>query len=397
MTSLAIVFADRPHVATPHGFRSRLTTGTLLVLAALLAGADARALTNGVALAPPMGYNSWYGNTANNSDALIRSVADQMATNGMRDVGYQYVNMDDGWAGSRDTSGTIIPVLSKFPNGMKAVADYVHSRGLKFGLYTTGSTNTCGYYAGSIDHEIQDANTYAQWGVDFVKFEACLIPWYELFPEAQVLSVRMQQALLHSGRPMVFSLSTGAFENWMPRYSNMPRGTGDYDGTWATILYHIDVVASSPFIPGPGIWNDPDVVDIGTNFSTVQNTSIFSMWCQAAAPLIVPFRGCQLHEHPMQPGGNRRGRGHGLESRGAVSPQMRRSKSGPSPLAPPTPPSDRGAPQPRLQLRRHHRELERPRPACRRRDPCAICGRTISRDISPTPIRPVFRLTAASS
>jgi alpha-galactosidase len=287
MTLRTVAVADLSLAGGPPAFRTPLLTTTLLLLAALLVGADARALTNGVALTPPMGYNSWYGNTVNISDALVRSVADQMATNGMKDAGYQYVNLDDGWAGNRDSNGVMVPVPSKFPNGMKAVADYVHSRGLKFGLYTTGSTNTCGYYAGSIDHEIQDANTYAQWGVDFVKFEGCLIPWYELFPEAQVLSVRMQQALLHCGRPMVFSLSIGAFENWMPMYCNQPRGTGDYGSDWPTILYHIDYVASSPFVTGPGIWNDPDVVDVGPDFTTVQNTSIFSMWCELAAPLIV--------------------------------------------------------------------------------------------------------------
>jgi alpha-galactosidase len=266
--------------------RAQSVSGWLL-LATLLAGPNARALTNGVALLPPMGFNSWYQYIESANEALIESIADQMATNGMKAVGYQYVNIDDVWAGSRAPDGTIQAVTDKFPSGLKALADYVHARGLQFGLYTTASATTCDYFIGSLAHEQQDANTYAQWGVDFVKIEGCSLPLSELFPDNPVWVARMEQALLQSGRPMVLSLSIGPFENWVPNYCNLPRATGDFDGSWTNILHHIDVAGSSPFASGPGIWNDPDVVDVCAEFFPTQNSTIFSMWCELAAPLLV--------------------------------------------------------------------------------------------------------------
>ncbi len=233
-----------------------------------------------------MGYNSWYQHNSGVSEGLIKSVADQMATNGMRAVGYQYVNLDDGWAGSRDTNGNIIPDPDKFPGGMKALADYVHAEGFKFGLYTTGSTNTCAFAQGSIAHEEQDALTFASWGVDFVKFEACRLAWYELIPDVQVYCARMQQALAHAGRPMVFSLSIALSEYWLPNYCNLPRGTGDFDGSWDAVLRHIDLDAASPFVPGPGVWNDADVLPVYIEAGPDQNMAVFSMWCMLVSPLL---------------------------------------------------------------------------------------------------------------
>jgi alpha-galactosidase len=244
--------------------------------------------TNGVALVPPMGFNSWYSYNITVSESLIKSIADQMATNGMRAAGYQYINLDDGWASYRDANNVIVADTTRFPDGMKALADYVHAKGFKFGLYTVGGTATCAGYPGSAGYEVLDANTYAGWGVDYVKFEGCSLPWWELDPNEQTMSVRMEQALLQTGRPMVFSLSIGYVENWIPNYCNLPRGTGDLNGTWTNILGHIDYVAALPFKGRPGMYNDPDVLDLRGEFSATEETSIFSMWCMLAAPLIAP-------------------------------------------------------------------------------------------------------------
>jgi alpha-galactosidase len=260
-----------------------LGLATLLLLAP-----PVRAETNGVALVPPMGFNSWYSYNIGINESLIESIADQMATNGMLAAGYQYVNLDDGWAGYRDANNVMVANTNRFPSGMKALADYVHAKGLKFGLYTVGGTYTCAGYPGSAGYEVLDANTYASWGVDYVKFEGCDLPWYVLNPNEQTMSVRMEQALLNSGRPMVFSLSIGYVENWIPNYCNLPRGTGDLNGTWTNILLHIDTVAGMPFQGRPGMYNDPDVLDLRGEFSSTEEMSIFSMWCVLAAPLITP-------------------------------------------------------------------------------------------------------------
>ncbi len=268
---------------------SRLRRLLLLVVVAL-APAVGRAVTNGVALTPPMGWNSWYGNGAAIDENLIKSTADQMATNGMMAVGYQYVNVDDGWMGSRDSNGVMVADTSRFPSGLKALADYVHSKGFKFGLYTTGSTNTCSYFNGSYGYENLDAQTYAGWGVDFVKYELCSQPWYESWPHQQACAVRMAKALMNSGRPMVFSYSAITFEPWMTNFIHMPRGTGDLAHNWTNILAHIDYVAQFATYAGPGQWNDPDVLDIGVgaNYTDAQHKAIFSMWCVLAAPLLTP-------------------------------------------------------------------------------------------------------------
>ncbi len=262
--------------------------GIFIVLVLLLPAQTASALTNGVALTPPMGFNSWYGYGAGGAnEALLKSIADTMATNGMLAAGYQYINVDDGWPGYRDTNGVIVADTNKFPDGMKALADYVHAKGFKFGLYTTAGKNTCAGYPASANHFAQDAATYAAWGVDYLKYEGCNVTSYETGPRQQIYCARMQQALAHCGRPIVFSVSVNGFENWMPQYINLFRGTGDVDESWPNILAHIDYVARTPAFAGPGQWNDPDVLEIGSGFfSETEYTSIFTMWCMLASPLL---------------------------------------------------------------------------------------------------------------
>ncbi len=261
----------------------------LALLLAFAFAAPARAfLTNGLALLPPMGFNSWYQYNFSVSETLIESIADQMATNGMLAAGYQYINLDDAWMGQRDTNGVMTSNPGRFPSGIKALADYVHARGFKLGLYTTGSTNTCAYFLGSVGHEELDANTYASWGVDYLKYELCSTPWWEVQTHGQIHNVRMSQALLHCGRPIVFSCSIGTFENWMPNYINLWRGTGDINGAWDTILSHIDYVAQTPSSAGPGGWNDADVLEVGNGaYPLAQSQAIFSMWCILTGPLLV--------------------------------------------------------------------------------------------------------------
>ena len=240
-----------------------------------------------------MGYNSWYANGSTISETFIRGVADQMSTNGMLAVGYNYINLDDGWAGYRDTNGFMIPDTNKFPHGMKALADYVHSKGFKLGLYTVCGTNTCALLQGSADHIEQDAATYAAWGIDYVKFEACSLPSYEIIFRQQIYIIRMMQALQETGRPILFSSSiASSFENWMPAAINLWRGTGDENAQWLTILNHIDFVAQTPDAAGPGRWNDPDVLMIGNNFFNANECrTIFSMWCELSAPLLTLISG----------------------------------------------------------------------------------------------------------
>jgi alpha-galactosidase len=242
------------------------------------------ALTNGLALTPPMGYNSWYANGTNVSDAFLRNIADQMVSTGMRDVGYHYLCLDDGWAGYRDTNGNIVPDPSKFPNGMKPVVDYVHSKGLKFGIYTVFGSNTCAGLPGSYGHVVQDANTYAAWGVDYLKYEGCSFP--DPLDHEQEQCELMGNALKSRGRPIAFTMSTGPYQSWFPSDLNMWRGTGDYTGLWQNLLDHINFVSQSAYAAAPGGWNDPDVLNIGNSYLDEQ--ACFSMWCILAAPLLTP-------------------------------------------------------------------------------------------------------------
>ena len=232
-----------------------------------------------------MGYNSWVRQWHGNQRRLLRSVADQMVSTGMRDVGYQFLCLDDGWAGFRDTNGVIVPDTNKFPYGMKPLVDYVHSKGLKFGIYTVFGSNTCAGLPGSYGHIVQDANTYAAWGVDYLKYEGCSFP--DPLDHQQEQCELMGNALKNCGRPIVFTMSTGPFLSWFPTDLNMWRGTGDFSADWQTILYHINFVNQSAYGAGPGGWNDPDVLATGIS-AYPDSQAVFSMWCILAAPLLTP-------------------------------------------------------------------------------------------------------------
>jgi alpha-galactosidase len=243
-----------------------------------------------------MGWNS-YNHFANNiNEQLIRETADAMATNGMKDAGYVYLNIDDCWQGERDTQGFIQPDPQRFPSGMKALVDYIHSRGLKFGIYSDGGAHTCGGRLGSRGHEYQDALTYAQWGVDYLKCDWC---------EAEDLKAEgaystMRDALYSAGRPIVFSLCEWGDNKpwlWAGKVGNLWRTTGDiyncFDcvidhGTWKAlgVLQILDKQDGLREYAGPGHWNDPDMLEVGNGMPVNEERAHFSMWCMLAAPLI---------------------------------------------------------------------------------------------------------------
>ncbi len=255
---------------------------------------DLFALDNGLALTPPMGWNSW--NTFHCWDIneqLIMDVADSMVSKGLRDAGYEYVVIDDCWQTQRGADGVIIADPAKFPSGMKALADYVHSRGLKFGLYTCVGTNTCAGRPASYGYEEIDAQTYADWGVDYVKVDWCFSGGLD----AKVQYTKFRDALLATGRPILFSICEWG-ENkpweWAQNVGNMWRSTYDivscFDCNeflnmgWSKIIEQN--VNYAPYA-GPGHWNDADMLEVGTaGLTETESLTHFVMWCMMASPLI---------------------------------------------------------------------------------------------------------------
>ena len=260
------------------------------------------------AATPPMGWNSWnhFGDKVN--DANVRATADAMVSSGMRDTGYIYVNVDDTWEGQRDAQGNIHP-NSKFPD-MKALADYVHSKGLKFGIYSSPGPKTCGEYEGSYGHEQQDADTYAKWGVDFLKYDLCsyesIMQMWDLDQPEKPLSVtqqekavammqqayeKMHQALLNTHRPIVFSLcqyGIGSVWKWGSEVGgNLWRTTDDIRDNYRSMSLIGFSQAGLEEYAGPGHWNDPDMLEIGNGGMTPdQYRTQMSLWALLAAPLL---------------------------------------------------------------------------------------------------------------
>jgi alpha-galactosidase len=237
-----------------------------------------------------MGWNDWNTFGCGISDSVVRQTADAMATNGMKAAGYQFVNIDDCWASGRDANGVVVVNSSKFPNGIKALADYVHTKGLKLGLYTDHGTNTCSGSnpPGSFGYEYLDAMTYASWGVDYLKNDSCKLPPGDIPYEDYF---RMADGLKQSGRPIVVSICQNAahYEYWSADLGNLWRTTGDIHDTFANMVGKIDPNSKSAYVAGPGRWNDPDMLEVGNNeFATnvVAARAHFSMWCIMAAPLI---------------------------------------------------------------------------------------------------------------
>jgi alpha-galactosidase len=283
-----------------------------LVLTALAANAQPKpsaakastkphlAPTHLVAQTPPMGWNSWNYFAERVTDADIRASADQIVSTGMKDAGYIYVNIDDTWEAERDSTG-LLHTNSKFPD-MKALADYVHSKGLKIGIYSGPGNKTCGGYAASLGHEEQDAKMYADWGIDYLKYDLCsFIPdvMQKQEPSNEAAQMRlmiaaykkMGAALKATGRPIVFSLCQYGWDSpweWAPALGgNLWRTTGDIDPTWDRMYTILSQQEGLEKYAGPGHWNDPDMLEVGNGkLNLAENRTHFSMWAMLAAPLL---------------------------------------------------------------------------------------------------------------
>jgi alpha-galactosidase len=270
---------------------------TILLFLIISAGLSAQKF-KGLALTPPMGWNSWNHFACNINEEIIRGVADEMAANGMKDAGYLYINIDDCWHGGRDSLGFIQANPERFPSGMKALSDYVHSKGLKLGIYSDAGWKTCGGHPGSRGHEYQDAMKYAEWGIDYLKYDWCNTD--ALNAEGAYLTMR--DAIYAAGRPIVFSICEWGNNNpweWGGKIGHLWRTTGDINncfdcennhGTWSSwgVLQIIDMRNNDTLrkYAGPDHWNDPDMMEVGNGMSVNEDRAHFTMWCMLAAPLI---------------------------------------------------------------------------------------------------------------
>jgi alpha-galactosidase len=224
---------------------------------------------------------------------MIKGMADAMATSGMKDAGYQYVVIDDCWQVNRDAGGNIVADPQRFPSGVKALADYVHSKGLKFGIYSDAGTQTCAHRPGSQGHEYQDALKYAEWGVDYLKYDWCSTGK----SNAEAAYATMRDALKTAGHPIVFSLCEwGSHQPWLwaKDVGNLWRTTGDISDRWNCdnrkdclgFLEILDKQDGLETYAGPGHWNDPDMLEVGNGGMTIaEYRSHFSFWCLLASPL----------------------------------------------------------------------------------------------------------------
>jgi alpha-galactosidase len=266
----------------------------------VIAGPRARAQKfEDLAKTPPMGWNSWNKFACDGiNETVIRETADAMVASGMRDAGYQYIVIDDCWQVSRDSAGNIQADPVKFPHGIKALADYIHSKGLKFGMYTCAGRNTCAGRTASEGYEWQDARQYAAWGVDYLKEDWCNAGTQNA-PASYTL---MRDALYKAGRPIVFSLCEWGSNKpwtWAKDIGHLWRSCGDIGNTWnfmeagngsaygGSVIGNLDLQNGLEKYAGPGHWNDPDMLEVGNGaLTTEEEKSHFTLWCMLAAPLM---------------------------------------------------------------------------------------------------------------
>jgi len=255
-----------------------------------------------LAKTPPMGWNSWNKFQCNVSEKLIMETADAMVSSGMKEAGYDYIVIDDCWQIGRDEEGNIIPDPERFPNGMKAVGDYIHSKGLKFGLYTDAGLKTCEGRPASRGYEFQDFRQYAKWGVDYTKVDWC----YAENQNALASFSLIRDAIKSSGRPMVLSICEWGFSKpwlWGEGVGHLWRTTLDIEDCWDCSTIYVDngkemenflgftkildLQVGLEIYAGPGHWNDPDMLQVGNEKLTYEeNKAHFSLWCILAAPLM---------------------------------------------------------------------------------------------------------------
>jgi alpha-galactosidase len=281
-----------------------IARGLLLIIlwscAAFLVAQDKPAPSANLALTPPMGWNSWNKFACNVSEDLIKGMADTMVKSGMKDAGYQYIVIDDCWQVLRDKDGNIVADPQRFPSGIKALADYIHSLGLKFGIYSDAGSKTCAGRPGGLGHEYQDALKYAAWGVDYLKYDWC----NTTTQDARASYANVRNALDAAGRPIVLSICEwGIAKPWLwgkEVGGNLWRTTGDIQDRWSGkkewnpgdccsygVVDTVDLEAEIYAYAGPGHWNDPDMLEVGNGgMTTNEYRSHFSLWVMLAAPLI---------------------------------------------------------------------------------------------------------------
>jgi len=271
----------------------------ILLILGIVAAGHILAQTVSLAPTPPMGWSTWNHFHHDISDAVVRAQVDALVSTGMRDAGYVYVNIDGGWEGYRDAAGVLHP-NSNFPD-MKALADYVHSKGLKFGLYTGPGPRTCAGAVASYGHEAQDAKMFAAWGVDFLKYDLC--SFREIMQRdsggdvhkadaiMQAAYEKMHQNLLDTGRPMVYSMCQygwGKVWKWGPAVGgNLWRTSGDISDNYGRMTSIGFREAGLASYAGTGHWNDPDILEVGNGgMTTDEYRTHMSLWAILAAPLI---------------------------------------------------------------------------------------------------------------
>lgn len=280
---------------TTHRRAAGVLLAGLLCAAGLVTAPAATAapgIDNGLARTPPMGFNNWNSTQCGPGfdEAMVEGIADLIVAKGLKDAGYRYVNLDDCWAFPlRSLTGELVPDPVRFPHGIKAVADYVHAKGLKLGIYTSAGLRTCDLIGmpGALGHEYGDARQFADWGVDYVKYDNC----NNLGVDAVARYTTMRDALKATGRPIVYSICEWG-ENkpweWAPDVGNLWRTTGDISDSWSSMLSIVK--QNLPLAPyaGPGHWNDPDMLEVGNGGMTdTEYRSHFSLWSVMAAPLLI--------------------------------------------------------------------------------------------------------------
>ncbi|WP_245178965.1 NPCBM/NEW2 domain-containing protein [Streptomyces montanisoli] len=252
----------------------------------------AAALDNGLARTPPMGFNDWNAFGCDVSEQLIEQTADYLVSSGLKDAGYTYVNIDDCWqTHSRDAQGRLVPDPAKFPDGIKGTADYVHSKGLKLGIYEDAGTETCAHYPGSLGHETTDAQSFADWGVDYLKYDNCNNNSDGTRADYVKRYTAMRDALAATGRPIVYSLCEWGVQNpweWAGDVGNSWRTTGDISDSWSSMLNIAKANMPLASAAGPGHWNDPDMLEVGNGGMTdTEYRSHFSLWSMMDSPLLI--------------------------------------------------------------------------------------------------------------
>ncbi|GGL86373.1 alpha-galactosidase [Streptomyces fumigatiscleroticus] len=309
------------HTRTTRG--RLLATLTALVFTASLAAPavavdhaspPAPALADGLALTPPMGFNNWNSThcRAEFDESMVKGIADLFVEKGLKDAGYEYVNLDDCWAlPQRDADGKLVPDPVRFPGGIAAVADYVHAKGLKLGIYTSAGTKTCNSagFPGALGHEYSDAQQFADWGVDYLKYDNCNNQGVDAKLRYTTMRDALRAAAEKTGRPIVYSICEWG-ENkpweWAADVGHLWRTTGDISDNWSSVLSILK--QNLPLAPyaGPGHWNDPDMLEVGNGGMTdTEYRSHFSMWAVMAAPLLIGTDLRQASDATLEILGNR--------------------------------------------------------------------------------------------